>query len=174
MFAIGKTRVCYASAAEPPQPALVLFLLVLFLAVLSLLCCPCCAVLASQPAAKFTIHEITHNDLYSKPSWFTDLNPAGLIPVIAWKPTDSADLALAGTAAACAIDGVLSIKESLICNEYIEDAYPEPPVSVRVVSGSGCRCGCLESTCSAACKQQRLTDDELLVLMEYMVDSWAA
>jgi glutathione S-transferase len=91
-----------------------------------------------QPAADFTIHEITHDDLYSKPSWFKDLNPAGLIPVIAWTPkaagasgnaADTAAAAVVPAAACCAVPSAVSIKESLICNEYIEEAYPEPPVS---------------------------------------------
>uniref|UniRef100_A0A383VQ52 GST C-terminal domain-containing protein n=1 Tax=Tetradesmus obliquus TaxID=3088 RepID=A0A383VQ52_TETOB len=107
----------------------------------------------AKPAADFTIHEITHDDLYSKPAWFTDLNPAGLIPVIAWNPQAAAaaaaaaatgDTAAGDSAAAavvpaavccavpaavcCAVPGAVSIKESLVCNDYIEDAYPEPPL----------------------------------------------
>eukprot|EP00882_Tetradesmus_deserticola_P031790 GHRQ01035961.1.p1 GENE.GHRQ01035961.1~~GHRQ01035961.1.p1 ORF type:complete len:201 (+),score=129.02 GHRQ01035961.1:25-603(+) len=31
-------------------------------------------------------------------------------------------------AACCALPGVVSIRESLVCNDYIEDAYPEPPL----------------------------------------------
>jgi glutathione S-transferase len=74
------------------------------------------------------VYEITHDDLYSKPSWFTDLNPAGLIPVIAWTPE-----APAAAAVGCAVPGVVSIRESLICNDFIEDAFPEPPVCVVTV-----------------------------------------
>ncbi|KAF6252349.1 glutathione S-transferase [Scenedesmus sp. NREL 46B-D3] len=91
-----------------------------------------------KPAADFAVHEITHDDLYSKPTWFTDLNPAGLIPVIAWTPAAAAPggsdasagsaAAVAPAAACCAVPDVVSIRESLICNDYIEDAYPEPPL----------------------------------------------
>ncbi|WIA20862.1 hypothetical protein OEZ85_005211 [Tetradesmus obliquus] len=95
----------------------------------------------AKPAADFTIHEITHEDLYSKPAWFTALNPAGFIPVIAWTPQAAAAAAAAGDTAAgdsaaavapaavcCAVPGAVSIRESLVCNDYIEDAYPEPPL----------------------------------------------
>jgi hypothetical protein len=29
-------------------------------------------------------HELSDTDLYSKPAWFLDLNPAGLVPTLAW------------------------------------------------------------------------------------------
>jgi hypothetical protein len=45
----------------------------------------------------------------------------------------AAAAAVAPAAACCAVPGVVSIKESLICNEFIEDAYPEPPVSAGVL-----------------------------------------
>lgn len=82
---------------------------------------------ALQPSLQFTLHEVTYDELYGKPQWFRDLHPQGLIPVIAFKQSAGADPPAAPTAAA--EPGVVSIKESLVCNEYLEDAYPQPPVS---------------------------------------------
>jgi hypothetical protein len=33
----------------------------------------------------FTLHELSEADLYDKPAWFLDLNPAGLVPTLAWR-----------------------------------------------------------------------------------------
>lgn len=93
-----------------------------------------CGHLCLQPSATFHVHEITFDELYSKPQWFLDLNPTGLIPVISWQNTNSSNssrLPVVNAAAAGGEggDNVISITESLICNEFLEDAYPQPPVS---------------------------------------------
>jgi glutathione S-transferase len=79
---------------------------------------------------------VSHDELYAKPPWFLELNPAGLIPVIAWQQQQQQEEQEeagcgrnAATAAACAIPGVVSITESLVCNEFLEDACPSPAVS---------------------------------------------
>lgn len=85
---------------------------------------------------------MTFDELYGKPQWFLDLNPQGLIPVIAFtREGADTDVAASNTlpptsaaAAAAGGSGVVAIRESLVCNEFLEDAYPTPPVSVcRVV-----------------------------------------
>lgn len=60
---------------------------------------------------KHRLYEISFDDLYNKPAWFLELNPDGLIPVIAWQDESAKHM----------------ITESLICNEYLEDAYPDEP-----------------------------------------------
>jgi len=76
---------------------------------------------------QYTLHEVTFDELYGKPQWFKDLHPQGLIPVIAYQQQAASAHIHKPTAAA--EPGVVSIKESLVCNEYLEDAYPQPPVS---------------------------------------------
>lgn len=49
-------------------------------------------------------------DLASKPEWFFPLNPHGRVPTLAWADGGKED----------------SMYESLICNEYVEDAFPGP------------------------------------------------
>jgi glutathione S-transferase len=95
---------------------------------------------APQPALQFTLHEVTYDELYGKPQWFRDLHPQGLIPVIAFKQSAGSAPPAAPTAAA--EPGLVSIKESLICNEYLEDAYPQPPVSVTSLFVSVVRAAC--------------------------------
>lgn len=81
-----------------------------------------------QPALQYTLHEVSFDELYGKPQWFRDLHPQGLIPVIAFQQAAAVP---APTAAAAPAD-VVCIKESLVCNEYLEDAYPQPTVSCLV------------------------------------------
>ncbi len=57
--------------------------------------------------------EITYDDLYSKPRWFLDLNPKGMIPVLALKTPEGS---------------VETVYESLICNEFLEDRCPDKPL----------------------------------------------
>lgn len=49
-------------------------------------------------------------DLKAKPEWFFDYNPYGRVPTLAWEDGG----------------GSHSLYESLIVNEYIEDAFPGP------------------------------------------------
>ncbi|KIY95125.1 Glutathione S-transferase omega-1 [Monoraphidium neglectum] len=56
-------------------------------------------------------HELSDTDLYSKPAWFLDLNPAGLVPTLAWL-TPGGERRVLG--------------ESLIINEYVDEALPGP------------------------------------------------
>lgn len=81
-----------------------------------------------QPSLHYTLHEVAYDELYGKPQWFRDLHPQGLIPVIAYQQQGSEQQHIAQPTAASA-PGVVSIKESLVCNEYLEDAYPQPSVS---------------------------------------------
>jgi glutathione S-transferase len=80
---------------------------------------------ATQPALQYTLHEVSFDELYGKPQWFKDLHPQGLIPVIAFQQAAPVPAPTAAAAPA----GAVCIKESLVCNEYLEDAYPQPPVS---------------------------------------------
>eukprot|EP00879_Flechtneria_rotunda_P004713 GHRR01004978.1.p1 GENE.GHRR01004978.1~~GHRR01004978.1.p1 ORF type:complete len:267 (+),score=79.87 GHRR01004978.1:77-877(+) len=79
---------------------------------------------AKKASADIQFHEVTFDELYGKPQWFLNLNPAGMVPTIAWK----ADGNIPNQTVAGAGQGVISIKESLVCNEYLEDAYPSPPL----------------------------------------------
>jgi glutathione S-transferase len=94
-----------------------------------------------QPAAQFAVHELSFQELFtSKPQWLLNLNPAGLVPLIAWKDegqnssisssSSSWDTRAAVAAAAAAGHGAVMVRESLVCNEYLEEAFPDPPVSV--------------------------------------------
>jgi glutathione S-transferase len=94
----------------------------------------------SQPAAQYAVHELSFQELFtSKPQWLLDLNPAGLVPFIAWKAdgnnssssSTSWDTQAAVAAAAAAGPGAVVVRESLACNEYLEDAFPDPPVSIK-------------------------------------------
>jgi hypothetical protein len=38
--------------------------------------------------ADYRLHELSDADLYSKPAWFLGLNPAGLVPTLAWLAGD--------------------------------------------------------------------------------------
>lgn len=95
-----------------------------------------------QPAAQCQVHEVPFHALFnSKPQWLLDLNPAGLVPFIAWRQDNtssgssssrggSSEYGVTTAAAAAAADGtsIVSIRESLICAEYLEDKFAEPPV----------------------------------------------
>lgn len=124
----------------------------------------CCAVLppglatARQPALQYTLHEVSYDELYGKPQYFRDLHPQGLIPVIAFQQA----AAVPAPTAAAAPEGVVCIKESLVCNEYLEDAYPQPTVSCLVCAAvwhaqehhtrSFVR-HCCQSACVSVCSQ---------------------
>lgn len=56
--------------------------------------------------------ELSEHDLYNKPAWFLDLNPAGLVPTVAWLEGGERRV----------------LSESLIINEYIDEALPGPPL----------------------------------------------
>jgi len=49
--------------------------------------------------------------LSEKPAWFTKLNPLGKVPVVAYRQNG---------------EKLVSIYESLICNEFLEDFAPNP------------------------------------------------
>lgn len=103
-------------------------------AVLMLCCCgavvmcrqPACAGVLWQPTLQYTLHEVSHDELYGKPQWFTDLHPQGLIPVVAFQQQPGGEGLAAPITAAD--PGIVAIKESLVCNEYLENAYPQPAV----------------------------------------------
>lgn len=57
-----------------------------------------------------SVYELCYADLYGKPEWFTRLNPKGQIPVLAYKEGE----------------GVKTVYESLICNEYLEERFNVP------------------------------------------------
>lgn len=94
-----------------------------------------------QPALKYVSHELSFEELYGKPQWFKDLTAHGLIPVIAYQHKAGDQHAPPLTAAAAA-PGVVVIRESLVCLEFLEDAHPKPAVSGHVASkktqGQGC------------------------------------
>jgi len=95
-----------------------------------------CDIHVLQSHYDFVIHEVSHDELYTKPKWFLELNPAGLIPVIAWQQqqqqAEEGSSRDAAPAAVCAIPGIVSITESLVCNEFLEDSCPSPAVSEDV------------------------------------------
>lgn len=60
----------------------------------------------------YTHHELSDEDLYSKPAWFLRLNPAGLVPTIVWLDMEGGERRVLG--------------ESLIINEWVDEALPGP------------------------------------------------
>ncbi|WIA21688.1 hypothetical protein OEZ85_000856 [Tetradesmus obliquus] len=97
---------------------------------------------AKKPAAHFAVHELSFQELFtSKPQWLLDLNPEGLVPFMAWKSNSSSSGSSSGSsssstwdtqaavaaAAAAGLDAVV-VRESLVCNEYLEDKFPDPPL----------------------------------------------
>ncbi len=59
-------------------------------------------------AEKGVDFELTEIDLADKPDWFGDISPYGKVPVV--------------------VHGDDRVYESAIINEYLEEAYPEPPL----------------------------------------------
>lgn len=89
-----------------------------------------------QGNVPFHLHEVSHNDLYlQKPQWLLDLNPFGTVPFLAWQQTDSSSSLAEPTPAISSnskqSDAVV-VTESLVINEYLEEAYQEYPVSIDV------------------------------------------
>jgi hypothetical protein len=134
MAATFATAAVVAPHASSPLPLLLLLLLLL----------------PVQPAAQFSVHELSFQDLFtSKPQWMLDLNPAGLVPFMAWKHDSSsgrssssssesswdtqAAVAPAAPAAAAGPADAVVIRESLVCNEYLEDNFSNPPVSALLL-----------------------------------------
>ncbi|WIA42111.1 hypothetical protein OEZ86_009385 [Tetradesmus obliquus] len=92
------------------------------------------AAIAKKPAAHFAVHELSFQELFtSKPQWLLDLNPEGLVPFMAWKSSSGSSSstwdtqAAVAAAAAAGLDAVV-VRESLVCNEYLEDKFPDPPL----------------------------------------------
>ena len=67
---------------------------------------------------KYSLHEVAiknpktglWHQLDEKPDWFLKLNPLGKVPTLAYKEGDT----------------TLSVYESNICNEFLEDLQPKP------------------------------------------------
>ena len=67
---------------------------------------------------KYSLHEVAiknpktglWHQLDEKPDWFLKLNPLGKVPTLAYKEGDT----------------TLSVYESNICNEFLEDFQPQP------------------------------------------------
>ncbi|MEW5298557.1 MAG: hypothetical protein WDW36_001667 [Sanguina aurantia] len=60
----------------------------------------------------FSVAEVS---LSSKPDWFLQLSPLGKVPVVTWKTGQA----------------VNTVYESLVTNEYLEDAYAQPAMMPR-------------------------------------------
>ncbi|GBF95648.1 hypothetical protein Rsub_08630 [Raphidocelis subcapitata] len=60
--------------------------------------------------APYSHHELGEGELYSKPAWFTDLNPAGLVPTLAWLHKGERRV----------------LTESLIINEFVAEGLDCP------------------------------------------------
>jgi hypothetical protein len=124
------------------------------------------AAAAVQPAAQFAVHELSFQDLFtSKPQWLLDLNPAGLVPFMAWSNSSSSgssgsssswDTQAAVAAAAAVGPGAVVVRESLVCNEYLEDKFPDPPVSFVICYKPGLiqhtHCAELQGAATSCCE----------------------
>ena len=84
----------------------------------------------------FRLHEVSNDELYmQKPQWLLDLHPPGTVPFLAWQEADSSSVSSsvpstypATSAANSKHTGAVVVAESLVINEYLEDAYQEPHV----------------------------------------------
>eukprot|EP00878_Enallax_costatus_P019759 GHUV01020854.1.p1 GENE.GHUV01020854.1~~GHUV01020854.1.p1 ORF type:complete len:260 (+),score=56.41 GHUV01020854.1:628-1407(+) len=86
-----------------------------------------------QGTVPFRLHEVSNDELYmQKPQWLLDLHPPGTVPFLAWQQTDSSTTSNhiaspypATSAANSKQKGAVVVAESLVINEYLEDAYRE-------------------------------------------------
>ena len=71
--------------------------------------CPYCARVRIVLAEKGIEYEPVEIDLDDRPAWIYEKNPLGRVPVLE--------------------DGAFVLPESAVINEYLEERYPEPPLS---------------------------------------------
>src|ERR671925_2428598 len=71
--------------------------------------CPYCARVRIVLAEKGLEYEPIEIDLDDRPAWIYEKNPLGRVPVLE--------------------DGAFVLPESAVINEYLEERYPEPPLS---------------------------------------------
>jgi stringent starvation protein A len=71
--------------------------------------CPYCARVRILLAEKQVEYEPVAIDLNDRPAWLYEKNPLGRVPVLE--------------------DGAFVLPESAVINEYLEERYPEPPLS---------------------------------------------